>query len=234
MKKPIIGIVSSMEKIPKGCFEKSVHDVNLDYIDMITKNGGIPLIIPYTEKLNDIKRIVNLIDGLVLIGGEDVSVGCYKKSKNNIENRDLFEIEIYKECKKQDKSVLGICRGLQIINVAEKGTLKNIDNSIIAHYIESDGWVNHHEIDIKDNTILKKILKTNKYIISSVHHQQIDKLGKDLIVSSVAKDGVIESIESRGGCFVIAFQGHVEKCLKNFEKYNNVIRYFIKEVANEK
>lgn len=233
MKKPIIGIVSNKEKIPKGCFQKEIYDVNFDYVNMINQNGGIPLIIPYTEQLNDIKNIVNIIDGLLLIGGEDISVGCYKNLKVKIEKRDLFEIEIYKECKKQKKAILGICRGLQLINVAEQGTLKNIDSTIINHYIDIDGWVNHHEIHIKNNTLLKSILKTSKYITPSLHHQQIDKLGENLIVSSLSNDGIIESIESSNEQFIVAFQGHIEKCLKNFEKYNYVIRKFIREASNE-
>ena len=88
MKKPIIGIVSNKEKIPKGCFQKEIYDVNFDYVNMINQNGGIPLIIPYTEQLNDIKNIVNIIDGLLLSGGEDISVGCYKNLKVKIEKRD--------------------------------------------------------------------------------------------------------------------------------------------------
>jgi len=234
MNKPIIGIVSNMEKIPKGCFQKEVYDINLDYINMIIENGGIPLIIPYIENLNDIKNITNKIDGLVLIGGEDVSIGCYKKLKAKPSKRDFVEINLYKECKKQKKPIMGICRGLQIINVAEKGTLKNIDSKIINHNIECDGWINYHEIDIKKNTILKRILKINKYTTPSLHHQQIDKLGKNLIISSISKDGIIESIESTGECLVIAFQGHIEKCLKNYDKYEKVIQYFIKETINEK
>jgi hypothetical protein len=94
MNKPIIGIVSSKEEVPKGLFKKTVHQVNLDYINMIYENNGVPLIIPYTDDLSSIDNIINLIDGLVLIGGEDVSSACYKKSKDNPLIRDLFEIDI--------------------------------------------------------------------------------------------------------------------------------------------
>lgn len=232
MKKPIIGIVSNYEYIPKGTFPKKVHDVNEDYLNMILNGGGIPLVIPFNNSVKDAENISNIIDGLLLIGGDDISENCYKNNNANGNLRDIFEIEIYKCCKKQKKPILGICRGLQLINVAEKGTLKNIDEKNVKHNIESDGWVNHHEIDIVNDTKLKKIIKLDKYFVSSVHHQQIEQLGDNLIVSSKSSDGVIESIESNNKNFIFAFQGHIEKCLTNLDKYNDIINEFIMEASN--
>ena len=232
MKKPIIGIVSNYEYIPKGTFQKKVHDVNEDYLNMIISGGGIPLIIPFNNSEKDVKNISNVIDGLLLIGGDDISENCYKNNKATGNLRDIFEIEIYKCCKKQQKPILGICRGMQLINVAEKGTLKNIDEKNIKHNIESDGWVNHHEIYIINDTKLNKIIDLDKYFVSSVHHQQIEQLGDNLIVSSKSNDGVIESIENNKKNFIFGFQGHIEKCLTNLDKYNNIIDEFIMEASN--
>lgn len=232
MKKPIIGIVSNYECIPKGTFQKKVHDVNEDYLNMIINGGGIPLIIPFNNSEKDVKNISNVIDGLLLIGGEDISENCYKNNNATGNLRDIFEIEIYKCCKKQQKPILGICRGMQLINVAEKGTLKNIDEKNIKHNIESDGWVNHHEIYIINDTKLNKIIDLDKYFVSSVHHQQIEQLGDNLIVSSKSNDGVIESIEYNNKNFIFGFQGHIEKCLTNLDKYNDIINEFIMEASN--
>lgn len=235
MKRAVIGIVSNLEYIDKGIYKKEVHDVNSDYINMIINNGGIPVIIPFTNEISKIKKFLGNIDGLLLIGGEDISNSCYSDGNQSVSKRDSFEIDIYKYFKKRKKPILGICRGLQLINVAEGGTLSNIDidNSRIKHFIEKDGWINHHEILISKETILGKILNTDNYVVSSVHHQQIDKLGKNVVASSRSKDGVIESIEVEGDTFIIGFQGHIEKCLDNFSKYNDVIKYFIKEAINE-
>ena len=103
MKKPIIGIVSNYECIPKGIFQKKVHDVNEDYLNMIINGGGIPLIIPFNNSEKDVKNISNVIDGLLLIGGEDISENCYKNNNATGNLRDIFEIEIYKYCKKHFK-----------------------------------------------------------------------------------------------------------------------------------
>lgn len=234
MRKPIIGIVSNIGYIEKGPYKKEVLDVNSDYINMIIRNGGIPIIIPAFDSILDIKEFLKNVDGLLLIGGEDISPSCYSRSKEKKSKRDELEIEIYKYFKNHCKPILGICRGLQLINVAEGGTLTNINDSKINHFIEKDGWVNHHEIFIKNKTILKKIMMVDSYTTSSVHHQKISKIGKNVIVSSRSKDDVIESIEVTGKALIIGFQGHIEKCLDNFDKYNDVIKYFIKEAVNDK
>lgn len=234
MKKAIIGIISNIELIEKGKYQKEVHDVNSDYINMIINNGGTPVIIPSYNDISQVKDLLNILDGLLLIGGEDISTSCYSSSPTPKSKRDELEIATYKYFKKLNRPILGICRGLQLINVAEGGTLSNIHKSKIHHFIERDGWINYHEIFIEEKSLLKEILKTNKYVVSSVHHQKIEKLGKKVKVSSRAKDGIIESIEVESGNLIIGFQGHIEKCLDNFERYNNVIRYFIKEAANGK
>lgn len=232
MKQVIVGIVSNSELVEKGFYKKPIHSVNDDYLNMIYKYGGAPIIIPNTNSLASIKNIIEKIDALLLIGGEDVSVNCYfeKKSENP---RDNFEIEIYNYFKQSKKPILGICRGLQIINVAEGGTLKNIEDTKIEHKIGQDGWVNYHDIEIVNNTKLKELIMKNNYTVSSVHHQAIDKLGKSLVVSATAYDGIIEAVECSGDDFIIAFQGHIEKCINNYVAYGNVIKKFIEEAKNE-
>ena len=139
MKKAIIGIVSTIEYVMKGNYKKEVISVNSDYINMIEESGGIPLIIPSTGSEKDILKIADNIDGLLLIGGEDVGEKLYKKTGSKISNRDKLEAVIYKYCKDKDIPILGICRGMQIINVLEGGTLTNIKEKKIRHFIEDDG-----------------------------------------------------------------------------------------------
>lgn len=232
MSKPIVGIVSNNELIEKGIYRKPVHDVNNDYINMIYKYGGVPIIIPNTNSFVSLKSFIDKIDALLLIGGEDVSDRCYsgKKSENP---RDNFEIEIYKYFKQNKKPILGICRGLQIINVAEGGTLKNIEEDKVEHKIGMDGWVNYHDIRIINNTKLKKLISKTSYTVSSVHHQAIDKLSKSLVISATASDGIVEAIESSDDTFIIAFQGHIEKCLNNYKAYGRVVKKFLEEAKNE-
>lgn len=231
MSQPIVGIVSNNELIEKGMYKKPIHNVNDDYLNMIYKYGGVPVIIPNTNTFASLKPIIEQIDALLLIGGDDVSDKCClgEKSENP---RDNFEIEIYNYFKQSKKPILGICRGLQIINVAEGGTLKNIENNKIEHKIGMDGWINYHEIKIINNTKLKRLISKTNYTVSSVHHQAIDRLGESLVISATAPDGIIEAIENSGDAFIIAFQGHIEKCLNNYDAYSKVVKRFIEEAKN--
>lgn len=234
MKKAIIGIVSTIEYVFKGNYKKEVISVNRDYIKMIEESGGIPLIIPCTIDESDILKIADNIDGLLLIGGEDVGEQLYKKRSSNVSNRDKLEVVIYNCCKNDDKPILGICRGMQMINVLEGGTLTNIKNETIKHFIEDDGWINYHNITIKDHTKLKKIINKKEYVVSSVHHQKISKIGGNIIINAVSDDGIIEGIEVANKRFIFGFQGHIEKCLKNYKEYKKIIDLFVKEAENGK
>lgn len=234
MNKPMIGIISSLGNVEKGCYQKRIQYVNNDYIDFIHANGGVPIFISAESLFCDIINILDFIDGLLIIGGEDISSACYKKSTDIIPNRDLLEIESYKYIKSNKKPILGICRGMQIINVAEGGTLCDIEKPLLCHSIESDGWINYHSIQINKNSKLYSLIKCDNYVMPSVHHQMIDKLGRNIIVSSMASDNVIESIEVVDSKFIVGVQGHIEKCLNNFNKYSEVIKLFIKEAANER
>lgn len=234
MSKPVIGIISSLGNIEKGNYKKNIQYVNKDYITIVHDNGGVPLFISPESLFSDIINILDFINGLLIIGGEDISLACYNQSMDTIPNRDLLEMETYKYIKSKGKPIFGICRGMQIINVAEGGSLCNIENTLFSHWIEADGWINYHPIQINKNSKFYSLIKCDNYVMPSVHHQMIDKLGRNIIISSVADDNVIESIEVVDSNFIVGVQGHIEKCLNSFNKYNELIKLFIKEAANGK
>ena len=181
-----------------------------------------------------VDELSNIIDGLVFIGGVDIDERIYN-SRNNIQdlpNRDLLEIEFYKKCKKKKIPILGICRGMQIINVAENGTLENIKkDNIVKHTIDQDGFINYHEFILNPKTNLSAIMQIDKYYVCSMHHQKIKKLGENLRIAAKSEDDIIEAIESTNKeNFIIAFQGHIEKCITNLKIYNKVIEEFLKKV----
>lgn len=234
MSKPVIGIISSLGNVEKGGYKKNIQYVNSDYVNLIHDRGGIVVFIPPNSLLHDIRNILDFIDGLLIIGGEDISPACYEESTEHIPNRDILEIESYKYVRDKGKPILGICRGMQIINVAEGGTLCNIENETICHSIENDGWINYHPIRINRESKFYDIIRCDNYVMPSVHHQRINDLGKKIVVSSTAEDNVIETIEVMDSKFIMGLQGHIEKCLNTFNKYEKIIKLFIREAANEK
>lgn len=225
-----IGIVCLEQDIDKNGYKQKVNIVANSYIDILVKNNAIPILLSPQISKNEVVDIVKKIDGMMFIGGEDIKEGYYNSDLNvrEISKRDELEIELYRECKDKRIPILGICRGLQLINVAEGGTLENIsDSNIIKHTIDEDGFINYHDIYIEKDSKLKKIMKVDNYSVCSMHHQKIAKLGENLKISAKSEDGVIEAIESKDKNFIMAFQGHIEKNIKNFKKYNNVIKEFL-------
>ncbi len=223
--KPIIGIVAMTNYVEYGRRKKEIQSVNCDYIQAIQNSGGIPIILTNNNELPS--TFLDNIDGLLLIGGEDISEEMYNTNISS-NPRDMLEVSIYNYFKNNNKPILGICRGMQLINVAEGGSLKNIVNTEIEHNLGEDGWVNFHEILIEPDTNTFNIIGSNSYSVSSVHHQQIDRIGKNIIVSARARDGVIEAIEVTGKEFILGVQGHIEKCLTNYPSYKKVFDELIK------
>lgn len=142
--------------------------------------------------------------------------------------RDYFEIQLYSISKSLGKSILGICRGMQIINISEGGTLcQNID-TYLEHSIRKDGWIPYHSIKIKKNTILHQLLDIEEYTVSSTHHQCIKKLGMNIVASAYSADGIVEAIElCSDKQKIIGFQGHIENILTNYTEYNKIIKYIL-------
>ena len=232
----VIGIVCSELDLDKNGYKQRVNLVANSYIEMLTNHNAVPMQISPQIKKENINEIIKRIDGILFIGGEDIKQGYYNNELmiKEISKRDELEIELYKRCKENKIPILGICRGLQIINVAEGGTLEDIShkNSIL-HTIDEDGFINYHEIYIEKDSSLRKIMKVEKYPVCSMHHQKIAKLGKNLKISAKSEDDVIEAIESNDKNFVLAFQGHIEKNLKNFKKYNLVVKEFLNNVVEK-
>ena len=230
----IIGIVCMEMHIDKNGYNQKVNMVANSYIEMLIANDAVPMMISPQMKIEHLDEIVEKIGGLMLIEGEDIKQGYYNSELliKEISKRDELEIELYKKCKERKIPVLGICRGLQIINVAEGGTLEDISpKNFIKHTIDEDGFINYHNISIEKDSKLRKILNVDNYTVCSMHHQKIDKLGQDLKISAKSEDGIIEAIESNNNDFILAFQGHIEKNIKNFKKYNEVIKAFLNSVA---
>lgn len=230
-----VGIVCSEFNIDKNGYKQKVNIVANSYIDMLTQNDAIPIMISPQINKKNLNQIVNKIDGLMFIGGEDIKQGYYDEelTVKEISKRDELEIELYNKCKEKNIPILGICRGLQLINVAEGGTLENISSkNQIKHTIDEDGFINYHDIYIEKNTKLRKIMDVDNYSVCSMHHQKIAKLGSNLRIAAKSEDGIIEAIESEDKNFILAFQGHIEKNIKNFKKYNNVIKEFLSNTIN--
>ncbi|PPR35516.1 MAG: putative glutamine amidotransferase [Alphaproteobacteria bacterium MarineAlpha6_Bin3] len=229
-KKPIIGI--SIDTGSNKSYSKFPwYAVRINYINSIINSNGIPLMLPSKPELAN--YYFNLIDGVLLTGGDfDIDPKIYgekkEKSVNHLDkSRTNFEIKMAKLSLKENKPILGICGGQQLLNVALKGSLiQHIKNTNIKHeQIQPRNRPSHKvQINIKSN--LYKIVKKKEFKVNSAHHQAIKKVGKKLSINAFAEDGIIEGIELNDHKFFLGIQWHPEFFISNYDK--KIFKAFIR------
>ena len=217
MKKPIIAITSSMDLNPDRLNDNRTL-VSLDYSNSVINSGGIPIILPITDNLEVIKEQVKYFDGLILSGGGDPDPNlygedCLRELGNVTPERDTFELTILDAFLKTKKPILGICRGLQLMNVFYGGTLyQDIKylNTSIQHRQRWLADLPTHDVNIlEEDNILFEIFGA-KTRTNSFHHQMIKDLGSELTAIATANDGVVEAIQNKNHPFFYGVQWHPE------------------------
>jgi putative glutamine amidotransferase len=214
--KPIIGITTFNEVKPK----KTYNLVSNNYVASVQKAGGVPVLIPITSSREDIEAYAEILDGIIFSGGEDVSPMNYNENPLSqvtmiSEERDCHELRLFEEVYKRSVPILGICRGIQLINVALGGTLyqdipSQISGSLGHLPIETPVHNLYHTVKIEKNTKLFEIFEEETLKVNSFHHQAVRKLGQDLKVTALSKDGIIEAVEGLSERFLVAVQWHPE------------------------
>lgn len=222
--KPIIGISANMSSSPI----KQLYDTHINYIPTqfekgITLAGGIPIIFPVSA-LTNIETYVSLVDGIVFIGGYDISPQFYNEEptpqlQETLPPRDIFEIAMVKEAMKQQKPIFGICRGMQLINVANGGSLyQDINTQInitVKHLQNTNPEFPHHFITTEKDSHINRALG-DKISVNTLHHQAIKSLASNLKVTAYSSDHIIECIESNDpGQFILGVQWHPEILLQS-------------------
>lgn len=219
-KKPIIGILcdkESKEGVPR-------YFVKSNYASAIKEAGGIPLIIPPVKDENDLTKSLNLINGLLIPGGDDIDPKYFKEEPHpSIVLTDpeiiQFQMDFFQQALNKDLPVLGICAGLQIINIACGG---NIYQDIPSQYSNPIKHKKHkkekedpfHKVKIEKNTKLYDILQKEEISVNSTHHQALKNIADVFMVTARAEDGIIEAVESRKHRFVVGVQWHPEDLYK--------------------
>jgi putative glutamine amidotransferase len=194
---------------------KGVHTKMLDYLEhsvaeWIHSRHALAFVLPVSDRA---RHYAGTLDGLVLQGGADISPLAYGEQPQKPEwagdpVRDRFEIALVQAFVDAGKPVLGICRGAQLVNVALGGSLHQ---DIPDH--RSDGYDSHsHAVRLEPGSGLARLYgETGPRNVVSIHHQAINRLGRDLVVEARAEsDGVVEAIRSRGPTYICAVQWHPE------------------------
>jgi len=222
MTRPLIGVTgrrkparelgTALSKALRGT-EVDLHVV--DYVRSVALAGGVPVQLTRDAGVAD---VVAHLDGIVFSGGADIEPSRYGQDPDPLlqatePTRDEWEFALYEAARAKGIPVLGICRGLQLINVAHGGTLNqnvDIDEGSGHPQWELDGATKSHTVScVVDTAVAELYQVAGEMGVNSLHHQTVDQLGADLIVGAYAPDGVVEAIATPDNN-VLALQWHPE------------------------
>jgi len=234
---PVIGITASFQRFPSD----DKHDCEYfylyePYVAAVHAAGGVPIIIPVGIEGRYINKIFELIDGLLLSGGGDIDPNRYNdllttKLKKVEPKKDQTEIDLFNLAFNKNIPVLGICRGVQVMNVALDGTLYQDITSQVRMALNHDPDMPHdeaaHAVDIPEDTRLFKALGETRIWTNSWHHQGIKLHGKGLLVNAKASDDIVEGIEHPNKRWVIGVQWHPEMMWRTDKVQAKLFKAFV-------
>jgi len=216
MKKPLIGI-NPYHIERKGSFWNATKE---DYYSTVWNSGGCPVTLNYPKKKEHIPNIVEHLHGLLMVGGPDLPADVYGSTNPELidkdqmsKEREFFDREIFLEALKQDKKVLAVCAGLQLINTVFGGTLTEDIPTLIpgaADHGTFNGEHSVHEVKIEKESKLFNVLGAKSASVASTHHQCVNRLGDNIIPVACSLDGVVEAIEIENQKNFIGVQWHPE------------------------
>ena len=235
--RPIIGITCTATDSNES------HGISVSYIDAVEHSGGTPILLPLPQSDLCVADFLNLIDGLLLSGGVDVDPFLYgeepqpKMGKIDV-SRDRVEMLLIPKALEMNIPILGICRGIQVLNVAAGGTLHQDiytdSKAALKHSQNAPEWYGTHAIHIQEGSRLLDILGQPMIRVNSFHHQAVKDVAPDFVVSAVASDDVIEGMESTCHNFVVGVQCHPEGMWKNTPPIANLFAEFVKAAETYK
>jgi len=214
---PVIGISAYSAEAAWGVWRTEAVLLPRTYVDAVVRAGGLPVLLPPLPEV--IAGMLSRLDGLILAGGPDVEPVRYGQAMGpNTQppkpERDAAELALFERAMDDDLPVLGICRGMQLINVARGGTLHQHLPDVLgdASHAPELGVFSSHPVRVAEGSRTAAVLgRTDVDGVPSYHHQAIDVLGKGLVATAWAPDGMPEALEDPSAAFCVAVQWHPEE-----------------------
>jgi len=223
--RPLIGIpgqtLQAIDGIPAGLPHSWV--MNYRYFTALASTGAAPVLVPLLEDVEVLRGIYDDLDGIFLAGGVDVDPSSYHEPQASICGRtdlarDRVEIQLAEWARSEGKPLLGVCRGMQILNVAAGGSLYQdctefFEGSLKHDYFPNAGFERDylaHTVQLAPGTRLHELFGADEVQVNSMHHQGVRHIPPGLVASATSPDGLVEGLELPGEAFYLGVQWHPE------------------------
>lgn len=238
--RPVIGIPCQADF--RAGSERPIYGNNRTYVHAVESAGGLPILIPMLNDLHQLEDLLPRLDGILFSGGIDIQPSLYGEQKHPAlgdfdPQLDEFEVALATWALQEDIPILGICRGMQLLNIMLGG---NLYQDISAQH---PGTLEHcrrdmprteltHLVTIEEGSMMEKIMGTRQFAVNSLHHQAIKDLGKGVRISGRADDGIAELMEVPGRRFVLGAQGHPEEVYMKVPAFARLFLAFVHACGN--
>ena len=230
---PNVGVTCNLEVVKYGIWTEPAAMVPLTYVRAIARAGGRPLLIaPTPADLEDPSELLDMLDGVLVTGGADVDPATYgepahERTDAAPRDRDDFELMLVRAAAERDLPCLGICRGMQVVNVAYGGALEQH----LADRLEDDihrgnnGAFADHEVEVDPGSLAALAAGATRVAVKSYHHQGVARVGDGLRTTARAEtDGTVEAVEDAGKRFMLGVLWHPEE-----DEADRLIGAFVRE-----
>lgn len=246
MHSPIIGIPCRAD-ISATYAGRHINAQNESYIEAVIQVGGIPILIPVAVRGEILDTLFNKVDGLLFTGGGDIDPLYYNEMPQvaNLEFiqkiRDELEIKLMQMATERHKPFFAICRGIQVMNVANGGTLwqdlLRQKQNVARHDYHHDSSIGRdylaHEVNLNEGSMISRIVEMDRMPVNSLHHQAVKDIAPNMQVTGTSDDGVIEVLEAIDHPFGLGVQWHPEELVRNQQAAQRLFKAFV-HAANRK
>jgi len=206
---PIIGITATLKEDVDAVAERPLGRfvrADLDYVEGVAGAGGAPVVLPPAGDERAAEAVIQSLDGLLLSGGSDLDPHYYGEEPMpelgvTLPERDAFEMALVGLALRRGIPVFGICRGMQVLNVALGGTLyqdlpSQWERDLLKHRQDTPKWQPTHEVRVRDESYIAEVMGRESVKVNSYHHQGVRALAEGLVVTGRSSDGVVEAVEA--------------------------------------
>ncbi|MDI6879985.1 MAG: gamma-glutamyl-gamma-aminobutyrate hydrolase family protein [Desulfitobacteriaceae bacterium] len=210
------------------------------YVQAVVEAGGLPLLVPFFRAGQMNEELAQKLNGLMLTGGADIDPFFFGEpmlaaTKEIDPERDEWEIALIQEFLRNDKPILGICRGMQVLNVAAGGSIYQDISSrpgTWKHRQQAPSWYPTHSVQIIPESKIVQVLNQQVLRVNSYHHQAVKDVAPGFKVNARSEDGIIEGIESEDKLWVFGIQWHAETMWERDINQLMIFQAFIRACEN--